>query len=237
MARHGVGDSLALFYEEFAAWLEGAGRWTQAEEVYKLGLEREARPAERLLRKFGAFQTRFEQRPHDVDGPSSPALPTVRPVLAAKIDPFASSTTPPASDPQSAQTRNAIGGGTTSRSGKPKLAIFSDSNNEEQPAVGGPTKGWESIGSIQERKKENTIEAKPWVGETLKAGKKAGAVQKMTIFKDEVSFVLIPHTISGLHIYDHRTNCWHKPNGVFIFVYSVNISSSRINSVKNSTTA
>jgi len=35
LARHNIGDGLALFYEEFAAWLEGAGRWVQAEEVYK----------------------------------------------------------------------------------------------------------------------------------------------------------------------------------------------------------
>lgn len=44
LARHHIGEGLALFYEEFAAWLEGAGRWTQAEEVYRLGIDREARP-------------------------------------------------------------------------------------------------------------------------------------------------------------------------------------------------
>jgi checkpoint serine/threonine-protein kinase len=49
-----ISGKALLFYEEFAAWLEGAGRWTQAEEVYELGLEREARPAERLLRKLAS---------------------------------------------------------------------------------------------------------------------------------------------------------------------------------------
>ncbi|KAJ6141568.1 hypothetical protein N7470_009958 [Penicillium chermesinum] len=183
LARHHIGEGLALFYEEFAAWLEGAGRWNQADEVYRLGIDREARPAERLLRKYSEFQQRYEQRPQDA-GPSSPALPTVRPALAAKVDPFAASDT---SDPQASQrSQPRVGGGTKSKSGKPKMAIFSDGDAEaSQPATSGQTKGWETIGSMEERKKENRVEAKPWVGETLKAGKKAGPSQKMAIFRDE----------------------------------------------------
>jgi len=185
LARHSIGEGLALFYEEFAIWLEGAGRWTQAEEVYKLGIEREARPTERLLRKFGQFQQRFEQRPHDGSEPSSPALPTVRPALAAKIDPFASA--PRSSDTQVPRPSSAVGGASVSRSGKPKLAIFSDADGSaSEPTAVGTTKGWDNIGSLQDRKKENTIEARSWAGETLKGGKRAGAVQKMAIFKDEV---------------------------------------------------
>ncbi|KAL1983026.1 hypothetical protein VTN96DRAFT_573 [Rasamsonia emersonii] len=186
LARHHVGEGLALFYEEYAAWLEGAGRWTQAEEVYKLGIEREARPVERLIRKFGEFKTRFEQRPRGSDGPSSPALPTVRPALAAKVDPFSSARTAPA-DSQAQRQRAGIGGGSTTRSGKPKLAVFSDADASagSQPAVSAQSKGWESIGSLRERRKENTMEAKPWVGETLKTEKRSRPVEKMTIYRDE----------------------------------------------------
>ncbi|KAK2792685.1 hypothetical protein FQN51_001604 [Onygenales sp. PD_10] len=189
LARHGIGETLALFYEEFAAWLEGAKRYTQAEEVYQLGLQREARPTERLLRKFGEFKDRLEQRPRSSDGPSSPALPKVRQALAAKIDPFASSTPSPA-DPQDPAPRTAVSGTQSKRTGKPKMAIFSDSDGAQggdKPPVGSATKGWESIGSLQDRRKENTIEPKPWVGETLKTGKRAGTVQKMAVFKDESS--------------------------------------------------
>ena len=186
LARHNIGESLALFYEEFASWLEGAGRWAQAEEVYMLGVQREARPVERLVRKFGQFQQRLEARPNGVDGPTSPALPTVRPALAAKIDPFASTVSagPPL------QSANGQGGTTvaSSRSGKSKMAIFSDTDNAAQPALAASSQGWQSIGSLQERKKENTVAAKPWAGETLKAGKKgAAAAEKMTVFKDQVS--------------------------------------------------
>ncbi|KAL8941688.1 MAG: hypothetical protein Q9216_002101 [Gyalolechia sp. 2 TL-2023] len=186
LSRHSVGEGLALFYEEFAAWLEGAGRWTQADEVYRLGIEREARPTERLTRKFGEFQHRFENRTQNEDEPSSPALPTVRPALAAKVDPFALSTPRPA-DPQ-APRPNGISGSSTARGSRQKLAIFSDADgppSDVNGAFGGAAKGWDNIGSIAERKKENTIEARPWAGETLKAGKKTNGPPKMMIFKDE----------------------------------------------------
>lgn len=188
LARHGIGEGLALFYEEFAAWLEGAGRWTQADEVYKLGTEREARPMERIVRKYGEFQQRFEQRGQHVDEPLSPALPTVRPALVTKVNPFASST-PRARDPQAPVPSLGIGNSSTSRGGRQKLAIFSDADASTSSARVGPSetaKGWENIGSIAERKKENVMEPKPWTGETLKAGKRSIAPPKMMIFKDEV---------------------------------------------------
>lgn len=188
LARHNIGEGLALFYEEFAAWLEGAGRWNQADEVYKLGIEREARPAERLIRKFAEFQHRFETRVQNEDEPSSPALPTVRPALVAKIDPFAVST-PRSADPQAPRPTSGIGSSSISRGGRQKLAIFSDADapaSNTKPTIGEGAKGWDNIGTIAERKKENIMKARPWTGETLKAGKKAGGAPKMTIFKDEV---------------------------------------------------
>jgi checkpoint serine/threonine-protein kinase len=183
LARHSIGESLGLFYEEFAAWLESAGRWMQADEVYRLGIEREARPTERLSRKYNQFQQRFEARSQFDNEPSSPALPKIRAALATKIDPFA----PRTDEPQPSQQQQRVAPSTTSRSGKPKMAIFSDANNAEQstPAANA-TNGWDSIGSMKDRKKENTIEARPWAGEKLKAGGRVGAVPKMEIFKDPV---------------------------------------------------
>ncbi|KAB8270622.1 Mad3/BUB1 homology region 1-domain-containing protein [Aspergillus minisclerotigenes] len=186
LARHQIGEGLALFYEEFASWLEGAGRWTQADEVYRLGVDREARPVERLVRKYREFQQRYEQRTQD-NGPSSPALPAVRPALAAKVDPFASAAAP-SPDPQAQRAAPAAAAPKT-KSGKPKMAIFSDADSASQPAVSGQTKGWDSIGSMSDRRKENKVEAKPWAGETLKAGKKPAPKEKMTIFRDEVRLI------------------------------------------------
>lgn len=189
LARHGIGEKLGLFYEEFASWLEGADRWLQADEVYQLGIQREATPAERLLRKYTQFQQRYNARPQSADGPTSPALPTVRPALAAKTDPFASAHR---GEEAPSTQRQQTGGSATapaSRSGKPKMAIFSDADNAAPAPVStgsGSTNGWDTIGSMKERKKENIHEARPWAGETLKAGKKVGTAGKMEIFKDPV---------------------------------------------------
>lgn len=229
LARHHIGEGLALFYEEFAAWLEGAGRWTQADEVYRLGMDREARPVERLARKYSEFQQRYEQQPQDA-GPSSPALPAVRPALAAKTDPFASSDT--AENPQASRSSAQPAAPTKTKSGKMKMAIFSDADaaQSSQPATSGQAKGWDSIGSMRERRKENEVEAKPWAGETLKAGKKPVPSQKMAIFRDEVS-LQYQIALSFLfftdlpNIYDHRTNCWLEPL-CFDCVYTVQSKST-----------
>lgn len=182
LSRHGIGENLALFYEEYSSWLESASRWSQAEEVYKLGIEREARPVARLVRKFGEFEARRAQLAQEPTEPSSPALPTVRPALAAKVDPFGA---PRSVDPQ-AQRQPSAGG---SKAAKSKLTIFSDAD-AKPPALAekasGP-KGWDTIGSLADRKKENTVEAKPWVGETLKAGGKKASADKMAVFRDPVS--------------------------------------------------
>ncbi|EME80724.1 uncharacterized protein MYCFIDRAFT_204053 [Pseudocercospora fijiensis CIRAD86] len=177
LARHGIGENLALYYEEFAAWLENAGRWNQAEEIYKLGIEKEARPTERLMRKFGEFERRKDARPQDAAEPSSPALPVARPALAAKLDPFSESSSP-------AQQAQPTG---TKKPKSSKMAIFTDDGEESRPASGSSSKGWDSIGTLADRKKENTREAKPWAGETLKTGKTNGGMQKMMIFKDQSS--------------------------------------------------
>ncbi|KAF7545274.1 hypothetical protein G7046_g9603 [Stylonectria norvegica] len=193
LSRHSIGEGLALFYEEYAEWLERATRWAQAEEVYKLGIEREARPVQRLMRKFKEFEERVAQQPEVMDAPSSPALPTVRPALAPRVDPFAAPSRPV--DPQ-AQRLNSAG---ASKPGKSKLAIFSDTDSKPSAMASGGTgpKGWDSIGSLADRKKENVVEPKPWVGETLKAGGKKTAAAKMAVFRDQ-NIVVVPskHQVS-----------------------------------------
>lgn len=186
LSRHNIGETLALFYEEYAAWLEGAGRWAQAEEVYKLGIEREARPVQRLVRKFGEFEQRRAHDPSAADTPSSPALPTVRPALMAKIDPYAAVGRAP--DPQAPRPNMGLGG-QSSKPGKAKLAVFSDAGSDAGPMskMGEGSKGWDTIGSLSDRKKENVMEAKPWAGETLTTQVKKSSGPKMAIFRDPVS--------------------------------------------------
>jgi checkpoint serine/threonine-protein kinase len=118
------------------------------------------------------------------------------------MDPFAPADGSP--DPQAARPSPSSTSAPKTKSGKPKMAIFSDAgaSADSQPAASGRTKGWDNIGSMEERKKENRVEAKPWAGETLKAGKKAAPTQKMAIFRDEVSCnCQVAYPISDLHIF------------------------------------
>lgn len=136
------------------------------------------------MRKHTQFQQRLAARPIVDDEPSSPALPRVRAALAAKIDPFA----PVARDepPQQSQSKSTPAN-STAKPKKQKMAIFSDAGAATPVPATSITNGWDSIGSIKDRKKENTIEARPWAGETLKAGKRVGTTTKMEVFKDPVS--------------------------------------------------
>lgn len=194
LSRHAVGEKLALYYEEYAAWLETAGRWSQADEVYRMGIERDARPVQRLARKHREFEERRAAQDSS-DGPSSPALPTVRPALAAKTDPFgaAAAAARASADPQAAAAAASSSSSqrAAGKPGKAKMAIFSDADSQPPSALSSRetgAKGWDTIGSMAERRKENTMEPKPWAGETLKAGsKKTSSAAKMAVFRDPVS--------------------------------------------------
>lgn len=88
-----------------------------------------------------------------------------------------------------------VGGGGV-RLVKLKLVIFLDVDVVLELLVmffcGLELKGWDLIGLMVERKKENIMVLKLWVGEMLKVGgKKLFSVGvKMVVFRDLVGFVL-----------------------------------------------
>ena len=184
LAKNDIGQRLALFYEEFSAYLEGAGRRVQAREVYQKGLENGARPTERLARKFEEFVQRCEANPISEDEPRSPALPAVRPALAAKTLPFGETggfADPPTHTPSQPAEQKPY---------REKIAIFSDEDNGVSAATILPrgAGGWDSIGTLEHRRKENIMEPTPWMGQVLKqqggAGGKAVGGEKLAIFRD-----------------------------------------------------
>jgi checkpoint serine/threonine-protein kinase len=207
LAKHNVGESLALFYEEFGAWLENAGRWVQAEEVYLKGIDCEARPQERLIRKFGEFQHRRETKGSTQDGPTSPAMPKVRPALAAKLDPFASAAEE--TDPQAQDRAAAAAASRAPKTGRSKISIFADGDEPPKSGSSDGNSGWDSIGSLKERRKENTREAKPWVGETLQGGKRAVSGPKMMVFKDQVRIFTLYSILLAHSGYSRANSCAH----------------------------
>lgn len=182
---HEIGQRLALFYEEYAAFMEGLGRRNQAAEIYQRGIENKARPVERLQRKFEDFMKRIEALPPVDDDPSSPALPAVRPALAVR--PFGGSAggglggAAPTQQPTQQQTKLA----------RQKMTIFSDADNPGVASASAAEKesgGWERIGTLGHRKKENMHKPEPWAGQILKQeGPSKPPGEKLMIFKDPVS--------------------------------------------------
>lgn len=163
LARKEIGISLALYYEEYANFLETNNRYTQTEQVYQEGINIKARPFARLQRRFEEFKLRSEERPRPIDEPNSPVFP-VRSALALKSGSLftAHSTTQPP---------------------KKKLEIF---NDEELEGNLRP-EGWDLLGAGDFRNKENRLEARPWAGEVLKQeyNSKKLDYKKVRVFSDE----------------------------------------------------
>jgi checkpoint serine/threonine-protein kinase len=163
LQRNEIGQELALYYEEYAAILEKMNRKRKAAEVFQMGLLREARPVDRLRRRYDEFQQRLQLNPPDPNEPSTPP-PPLRTVLGA------SQITVPTAGPSRP---------------RPKIHVFTDTE-EPEPHPG--SAGWESIGTISDRKKENTIAPKPWAGEKIpmKGSSTTAPAERLIVFRDEV---------------------------------------------------
>ncbi|KAI5789116.1 Mad3/BUB1 homology region 1-domain-containing protein [Geopyxis carbonaria] len=194
LSRHGIGQKLALFYEDYAALLESMGKRKQAAEVYQSGIENSARPVERLHRKFEEFRHRLSANTDTVDEEPSPVLSAIRPALAAK--PLGATITGANSSEELIPQRSSQT--SQPRPVKPKMTIFSDVG-QPSSTQGLPSKdpaGWENIGSLHHRKKENTPQPIPWAGETLKqvGSRKPTESDRLMVFRDGNS-VLATHPV------------------------------------------
>ncbi|KAI5816113.1 Mad3/BUB1 homology region 1-domain-containing protein [Pyronema omphalodes] len=181
LARNNIGQDLATYYEEFAALLELHGKRNAAAEIYQTGIEKNAMPVERLERKYQEFLQRLEANPIGTDEPTSPALPAVRPALSVK--PFgglgsSAGLGAPATQQQQRQPQS------TSTRPKKQMMVFSDADPQPSKPTEKPTGGWDNIGTLQQRKKENTVEPRKWAGETLKNRGKASGGEKLMVFRD-----------------------------------------------------
>lgn len=162
LASLGIGSQLALYYEDYASWLETNGFKNKANEVYQTGLEHNAHPVERLQRRYHQFCERCAANPPDPGESTSPAFPTVRPALSSKFG-------------------GALTGASDSAPRKKKLAVFVDEETPESSASSGP--GF--LGTNAIRRKENVMQATPWAGETLPSSSTLKpAHPKLTVFRE-----------------------------------------------------
>lgn len=170
LSRKGIGRGLSLYYEEYAGYLESIEKRGQADEVYQMGITSNARPLERLKRRYKEFQERLASNPADPNEPSSPVMPAVRPALAQKG--FA---------PVAESSQEEAGLQQNNKQERQKLSVFADNGESNEASSNG---GWDSIGSLAFRKKENIIEAKQWVGEKLQQSSDSKASKTLSVFRD-----------------------------------------------------
>lgn len=138
LAKKEIGVQLALYYEEFARFLEASGAFGDAKQVYDIGIERNARPQPRLLRNYEQFQKRV----HSTDLGSRTDMWAV---LKRKV-----SVSPLVEAPATK---------------RPKVLIFRDevSPTLKETVFSRDPDAW--LGSIASGRKENVLTAKTWAGE------------------------------------------------------------------------
>lgn len=162
LSKKEIGNKLALFYEEFAKYLEITGKLNDAKQVYELGIELNARPLLRLRKTFENF---LERRETTNLSPS-----TIRNALSVKRG-----GNPPPLQEQVSNPRK-----------RQKIEIFNDNDTPTFKESLLDTSSVKEIGSIKSRIKENVFTPKPWLGEVIKqSGNNSRPTSKFEVFRDD----------------------------------------------------
>ncbi|KAG2142459.1 Mad3/BUB1 homology region 1-domain-containing protein [Suillus clintonianus] len=191
-----IGTNHALLYEEHAAALERAGRRSEADAAYLLGIARQAAPLDRLVAKHGEFQKRMMTAASmpPQPAPNAPSRRTALGVTSSSSDAaplFASISRAPSSSSQTEVHGSRPGPrlGTNAR-----LQIFVDPSGAESADATDSVTPYPDIGTRKSRVKENIPEVSKVAGSTLKqagrtrriaSGSNSGAVAaKIVPFRD-----------------------------------------------------
>ncbi|KAJ3104108.1 hypothetical protein HDU97_009557 [Phlyctochytrium planicorne] len=190
LAANDIGQVAAVFYEEYAAYLETLLKFEQADEVYKLGINRRALPAERLQKKYDAFQVRWEQHKLKEDEEkaferTAEQKKVLRPALGT-TSVSAVHSRDAATGQTSSRSNPARPASSTSSRPNGKIAIFQDT--EEPPiSVLGATTLKPELEIGQSRRKENDVEPEAWRSTKLPPPQtqRAPPTSRISVFCDD----------------------------------------------------
>ncbi|OCF44535.1 BUB protein kinase [Kwoniella heveanensis CBS 569] len=177
-----IGTRHSVFYEEWASALEGLGRRKKADEIYRLGIARKASPIDRLKTRHKQFLERIMAPPSGVvpDDEPSASSSSSRGLGRSVLGHVSHASTSVAGATQLAPSMRVASKGNGS-----KMEIFSDDTGRPEDAAPGE---WADFGTRDGRRKENTVEAGPWKGETLPQSasrpRVAPRTPKVEVFKD-----------------------------------------------------
>lgn len=187
MLRKRIGNKLSLFYESFAESLFEMGKFREARIVLKMGVDENARPQSRLLRRLEEYETKL--RSMNID--SGPEGPLDRRFLESSGDLVLGR-----------ERSNVLTGAQDSGSrinqwknieAKPvKLDVFREDSESDVANGHLRTEGWDILDSRANRSKENRINStRITSGSNLgKIGQETGyqwtqtTSEKLPIFKD-----------------------------------------------------
>ncbi|KAH9951567.1 Mad3/BUB1 homology region 1-domain-containing protein [Amylocystis lapponica] len=197
-----IGATHALLYEEFATVLERAGRRTEADDAYMLGIARKAAPIERLENKHREFQKRMMSStnlapaaPSDLDASSSTSAASRRPALAEAATTTTATRTrstraPSIRNPPAAPTpAPAITPSTGGPRANARLQIFVDPSGSADSDPSALETPWPELGTRKSRVKENIPEVSKAAGTKLRQAGRAqraavAAAPKMAVYRD-----------------------------------------------------
>lgn len=186
-----IGTDYALLYEEHAAALERAGRRSEADAAYLLGIARQASPLDKLIAKHSEFQKRMMTAATIPSQPAASVLPRRTALGVTSSFSAASISQAPSSSSQvdASGSRRGPRLGTNAR-----LQIFVDPSGAESADVTDSVTPYPDIGTRKSRVKENIPEVSKAAGSTLKqagrtrriaSGSNSGTiVSKIVPFRD-----------------------------------------------------
>ncbi|TFL01630.1 Mad3/BUB1 homology region 1-domain-containing protein [Pterulicium gracile] len=185
-----VGVEHALLYEEYGSVLERNNRRTQADEIFRLGIARQADPCERLQKRYKDFQKRMMVSSPTIGSPPEPPAPRAESVITQR--PATDRRSPLGEQHKSPPTR-------TTPIIAPSAVIPSSSSSNSRMQIfvdpagtAGDSNAYPELGTRKTRVKENTRETGKLGGTTIKqAGKtkriasaSGASSSKMAIFRD-----------------------------------------------------
>lgn len=164
-----IGTDHALLYEEYAAALERAGRRSEADAAYLLGIARQAFPLDRLVTKHGEFQKRM-MTAATIPPQRAPNAPPRRTALgvtsssSAAVPLFVSNSQAPSSSSQADAHGSRPGPRLRTNT---RLQIFVDPSGAESADATDSVTPYPDIGTRKSRVKENIPEVSKAAGSTL----------------------------------------------------------------------
>ncbi|KAG2732950.1 hypothetical protein G9P44_003940 [Scheffersomyces stipitis] len=169
LAKKGIGNQLALYYEEFANYLEANGKIADATEIYEMGINSAARPLARLQRSFDNLKKRCNSpQPHSYVSP-------LKDVLALKHGP---------------SSAGPLGTETSNPRKKQKLEVFREVPNQQPSVLESIFKDdndVQELGTIRSRIKENVLQSKPWAGEVMRqklTSESSESANRIQVYRD-----------------------------------------------------